>query len=187
MYTHNPKEYYKLPHSICQNCANAVSGCSWARDFVPVEGWDAEPTVVHLATEDGRIYEDPSFLVKHCPLFQVDDVRHTKTIRTDRINVLCFRMLWSAAQDYANSLIKIDKYEAEGKEAPQTSHTVKNDCELFFRSELAEDMMDMLGIGVNPDVLINAIKADPHGVLRRIKSEMNPRKPICVDYDDYCE
>lgn len=27
---------------LCWSCAKCISGCSWSRDFIPVEGWDAE-------------------------------------------------------------------------------------------------------------------------------------------------
>ena len=49
--------------SICWGCANAVpdplrgTGCSWAKEFIPVEGWEAK--------EKGNSYN-----VWHCPEFK---------------------------------------------------------------------------------------------------------------------
>lgn len=64
-----------MTDSICWECKNAVpseeTGCSWSRDFVPVEGWEAVrryikafPRGVH-STYNFR----ESYCVKRCPLF----------------------------------------------------------------------------------------------------------------------
>lgn len=62
--------------TICWCCANsACSGCSWALDFTPVPGWDAEPTKIKAHTTQAgavKIYEIDSYKVKQCPLFKPD-------------------------------------------------------------------------------------------------------------------
>lgn len=52
--------------TLCWGCKNAVCGCSWV-DGKPVEGWDAEKTIVKDVDGD---YE--SYLVKACPEYVPD-------------------------------------------------------------------------------------------------------------------
>lgn len=62
--------------TLCWYCANAVpnpktgKGCSWSREFKPVEGWIAEETEI-ITREDG---ERPikSYIVYSCPCFDRD-------------------------------------------------------------------------------------------------------------------
>ena len=51
----------------CWRCQNACGGCSWSREFQPVEGWEAEPTIIM-----GDGVEIPSFEIKKCPMFIKD-------------------------------------------------------------------------------------------------------------------
>lgn len=61
----------------CFSCKNAVPtkdgkwGCPWSRDFEPVEGWVAEPTIINEGVNDS--YD--SYCVMECPLFIPDDIR----------------------------------------------------------------------------------------------------------------
>lgn len=71
------KKYYsqKKHSTICWNCKKACGGCSWSRDFVPVDGWSAIPTkVLVLNTKSNgareRIFTD-SFDVYYCPEFEI--------------------------------------------------------------------------------------------------------------------
>lgn len=61
--------------SLCQMCQNAVPtyecGCSWSRDFQPVNGWTAVPTRLK-DTEDGEEVAFSSFCVMECPEFLAD-------------------------------------------------------------------------------------------------------------------
>ena len=65
--------------TICWECANAVPnidgtrGCSWSRDFEPVEGWDAEQTEVMRGYLQNSHLACVSYLVKRCPLFKEDE------------------------------------------------------------------------------------------------------------------
>lgn len=51
--------------TLCWNCANATDGrkCEWARDGIPVKGWEAYPTT--------NFYFD-SYCVLSCPKFVSD-------------------------------------------------------------------------------------------------------------------
>lgn len=65
------RKYKESKNSIiCWNCANAVKGCSWAREFIPVDGWEAVPTKIK---EDGGKRLVDSFIVKKCPEFVADE------------------------------------------------------------------------------------------------------------------
>ena len=56
--------------TLCWNCEKATGGCSWSRDFTPVEGWKAKPTKIK---EDGGKTIIDSFIVKKCPEFVADE------------------------------------------------------------------------------------------------------------------
>lgn len=56
--------------TLCWKCAHAAGPemCSWARNFVPVEGWKATPTMLY-ATNAGVSKPVGSFHVRSCPEF----------------------------------------------------------------------------------------------------------------------
>lgn len=55
--------------TLCFNCVNAVNGCSWAREFKPVDGWTAKKTQIgNSSNYNHRIID--SYYVTECPLFQ---------------------------------------------------------------------------------------------------------------------
>lgn len=63
---------YNYKQTICWGCINAVpnpetgAGCSWSRNLVPVEGWEAEGTrLLSYANLDPR--EFTSYRVIKCP------------------------------------------------------------------------------------------------------------------------
>ena len=49
---------------ICYICKNACGGCSWSANFIPIEGWDAQPTIIKDSEGDFASYE-----IKGCPEF----------------------------------------------------------------------------------------------------------------------
>lgn len=53
--------------SLCCACANACgkTACSWAKEFKPVEGWVAEPTVL----SPNQPYAEDSYDVVFCPQY----------------------------------------------------------------------------------------------------------------------
>lgn len=59
------RQWYDENDQLCYKCKNATGGCPWSDNFLPVKGWDAEPTVI----KDSIIGDIPSFKIKHCPQF----------------------------------------------------------------------------------------------------------------------
>jgi hypothetical protein len=75
------KNYYKTgndAHTLCWDCAKCIGGCSWSKEFKPVDGWDAVPTIVKIApgghNRKPRITN--SFKVLSCPEFERDSYNH---------------------------------------------------------------------------------------------------------------
>lgn len=64
---YNYKGKSKERQTLCWDCQRAVKECPWSANFEPVEGWDAEPTVI-MST----YCPQPSYLVRACPLFEPD-------------------------------------------------------------------------------------------------------------------
>lgn len=69
--------FKKRPSTLCWDCQRSYipeMRCSWAKDFTPVEGWNAEFRPVNNSVNAGDlIRETPSYLVKECPRFVSDD------------------------------------------------------------------------------------------------------------------
>ncbi len=60
-------------NSLCWQCSRATGFCPWSRDFEPVQGWEAVPTLIK-GDRKGRNPDIPSYDVKKCPLFIQDRV-----------------------------------------------------------------------------------------------------------------
>ena len=56
--------------TICWTCQNAVLGCSWSKHFIPVEGWDATPTMLYA--KDKAHGGVRSYEVHRCPQYVPD-------------------------------------------------------------------------------------------------------------------
>lgn len=56
-------------NSICENCQNAVGGCSWSKSFEPVDGW-----VALELDADVQVSSDPvkTYKIYFCPEFVLD-------------------------------------------------------------------------------------------------------------------
>lgn len=52
--------------TLCWSCKNACGGCSWSRDFTPVEGWNATPTKIN----SHRLGQIDSYIIHDCPEFE---------------------------------------------------------------------------------------------------------------------
>jgi len=52
--------------NLCWSCKNSTTGCSWSRDSVPVEGWDADEEPYH---------GDVTYKIRDCPLFEMSGVK----------------------------------------------------------------------------------------------------------------
>ena len=62
--------------TLCWKCEKACGRCSWSADFIPVDGWDAMPTIVTADRGHSCERELESFIVKKCPLFNDDTQRY---------------------------------------------------------------------------------------------------------------
>ena len=55
----------------CFFCKNACGKCLWSKLFVPIPGWDAEPSVIR-GFSGKRYVITKTFWIKKCPLFEDD-------------------------------------------------------------------------------------------------------------------
>lgn len=60
-----PKQRRTLEQPCC-TCRKFCGGCSWSKDFTPVDGWKAIPTIIHHG--DNR--DIPSFKIMFCPKYE---------------------------------------------------------------------------------------------------------------------
>lgn len=62
---------YSHNGTICWNCKNACGGCSWSKEFKPVEGWDAtySPVMYARGYDYKREFKE-SYVVHECPEFE---------------------------------------------------------------------------------------------------------------------
>ena len=60
----NPKPR-KITEQPCCTCGKAYGGCSWSRNFTPVAGWEANPTIIN---HGDRIME--SYEILYCPEYE---------------------------------------------------------------------------------------------------------------------
>ena len=65
--------------TLCWDCEKAFGRCSWSKDFVPVENWNAEPTKVW----NGKDYVE-SFDVYECPEFELRERLKKRGADNDR-------------------------------------------------------------------------------------------------------
>lgn len=61
------KRYIKRKETLCWDCDNACTGCSWSKSLIPVEGWTAKKTRIKISSETGE-YTDSYFVIA-CPEF----------------------------------------------------------------------------------------------------------------------
>lgn len=54
-------EYNVSAEQPCWTCLNCYGDCSWSRDFTPVKGWDATPSI-----KDDSV----SYKIKKCPEYK---------------------------------------------------------------------------------------------------------------------
>ena len=87
-------EKFKRPQ-LCWSCKKACGGdggCSWFNGFKPIEGWNANTTIIRMTNP---ITKEPqeiqSFNVVECPLYDKDSVPYgqkTKPTNADRAKEL---------------------------------------------------------------------------------------------------
>lgn len=102
--------HLKEDQTLCWRCKNCFGGCSWSEKFEPVEGWNAERTVIKYFN-----IETPSFLVRDCPLF-IEDDGEREYIDGDGFQNLMIAIYKRAAQDYTLLLDRMDEptYDPDG-------------------------------------------------------------------------
>ena len=102
--------HLKGDQSLCWSCKNCFGGCSWAESFEPVEGWRAERTIIKYFNT-----KIPSFLVRDCPRFAVDDGER-EYVSDDGFHNLMVAIYKRAAQDYVLLLDRMDEpaYDPDG-------------------------------------------------------------------------
>lgn len=66
--------------TLCWKCAHACGGCSWSADFIPVNGWNAIPTVIN--PPESNI---DSFIVEKFPKFSDDTERYAKKVKSAKV------------------------------------------------------------------------------------------------------
>lgn len=96
-----------LHETLCLECDRSCDkSCSWARDFVPVEGWEAEYKPVNIAGkriegETTRRFVD-SYQVKSCPEFKPWRrlSRHPETLQDEGLMLMMQKCMELAGRDY---------------------------------------------------------------------------------------
>ena len=51
------EDYTSNKYQPCWTCEKCFGGCSWSRDFIPVEGWTAEETYIPENGEHAKSYK----------------------------------------------------------------------------------------------------------------------------------
>lgn len=57
----------RMTNELCFSCDNACGGCSWSREFKPVPGWTAEPSLIWVGDR-----QMDSYHITDCPEFAAD-------------------------------------------------------------------------------------------------------------------
>jgi len=88
-------EYVKVKEDTkCWDCAKAcVGGCSWSREFIPVEGWDAKETENAAGVT--------SYIVRECPEFESEPEEHRiPNLNTEGCLAMVERLMEITRDDY---------------------------------------------------------------------------------------
>lgn len=59
---------YRRKETLCWDCKRCFGGCSWSREFIPVNGWIAEKTHIPSNGEYAASYK-----VIDCPEYRKDE------------------------------------------------------------------------------------------------------------------
>lgn len=65
---------YQFNQNICWDCQKATGGCSWSRNFTPVEGWEAE-LIPYQPWKNKHINFSDTYHITKCPEFVEDEPR----------------------------------------------------------------------------------------------------------------
>lgn len=121
--------HLKGDQTLCWRCENCLGGCSWSEKFEPVEGWNAERTVIKYFN-----IETPSFLVRGCPLF-IEDDGEREYINDDGFQNLMIAIYKRAAQDYTSLLSRMDEpaYDPDGTAKARVKYQISEIEQLLPR------------------------------------------------------
>ncbi len=130
--------------TLCWNCANACSnGCSWSRELVPVDGWDA------VETRKG-------YLVKACPQFEKETVRVRSASDLDTDG--CIELLKAAgATMYRDYMDGTGFYERDYSHPETLKDTIRKNrraIEVFLKSDHGRRLMML----TDPESVIRALR-----------------------------
>lgn len=92
---------YIYSDTLCINCDRACGGCSWSKDFAPVEGWVAEPRRISRPFKSETDGTD-TFLVKECPMFKLQTGDILKEDRPRELRNFTNAIVIKACDDYIN-------------------------------------------------------------------------------------
>ena len=168
---------YGKEDQLCAKCWNACGGCRWSDELMPVEGWNAEPTKVYI---DKRKPVD-SFHVIACPLYIPDRKKNVDHLTNDAAYRLMYAILFSLVRDYANSCKKL----YVDRENSALAYQKLKEIESYVKTPMFDEMLGVLHFNTDGEQLLEMIRADPLGVIKRIGhiEERTNRKE--KTYDDY--
>ena len=168
------------PETICFKCDNAKGGCPWSDRFEPVDGWTAEETLVNYGDQ---VHVTSSYCVSDCPMYTPDADKNFKRIHNDAFKPLLYAMLNSMIKEYAQDCIKYNK-NPNGDHALQYKYSMA-ETERYVTSPMFEDIVNVLELCVDGPKLLKLVRADPRGVLERMRSDpVNFRGKQAVEYQE---
>lgn len=99
-----------MKDSLCWFCENNAGGCSWAREFKPVQGWNATPSVIPNSGNPMHSYH-----VEGCPKFKRKwgDLTYKQIAEDTGINVRTVRQRKTAVINFYAQKGRKVKYNAE--------------------------------------------------------------------------
>lgn len=137
--------------TLCWQCANAVPnekyGCKWSKDFEPVEGWNATPTII--GRQNAQLAPIPSFEVHECPEYLPIKDREKSEFDDLAVMKLAMAIIRSAARNYYNGV-----YESL-KAGKKTTMLIK--AASFLSSEQCEEYGELVDVDI--DYLVEKTKA----------------------------
>ena len=137
---------------------------------MPVEGWTAVPTKINTGRED-RV-SVPSFEIRSCPMYLADGPKHTTKMTDDGLYRLLHAMLLALVRDYAYAVKK-------------NNIRAMRETERYVTLPMFDEILGVLKLDANGPNLLGVIRADPLGVIERIRN-LNTEKGNDND-DDYNE
>ena len=104
-------------NTLCWDCENCIGGCSWTKDFEPVEGWKAEP-VTNSDNSD-------TYLVSECPQFKPG--KSKINLESDGFVRLTYAIIKQMVNEYKNNYITLKKTPMGITSAEKTERKVAED------------------------------------------------------------